>query len=65
MEKVCNSCKNHNECQEYLSMSEDQREELSCIKYQPMPIEEYIMFRKEKYSNYMINTEGAKKYLKE
>jgi hypothetical protein len=43
-------------------MSENQKDELSCQKYQPMPIEEYVMHRKEKYSNYMIDTGGVERY---
>jgi hypothetical protein len=45
-------------------MSEEQREELSCQKYQPMLIEEYVMQRKEKYSNYRIDTGGVERYFK-
>jgi len=38
MERTCNSCKCHNACPECLAMSEDQKDELSCQKYQPMLI---------------------------
>lgn len=64
MERTCNSCQCHNACPECFSMSEEQKNELSCQKYQPMPLEEYIMHRKEKYSNYMIDTGGVERYFK-
>jgi hypothetical protein len=65
MEKVCNSCKLKDRCKKYQEFSEEERDDISCGKYSPMPLDEYIIWRKEHFSSYMINTEGAKKYLKE
>ena len=65
MEKVCNSCKLKDRCKKYQEFSEEERDDISCGKYVPMSLEDYIIWRKEHFSSYMINTEGAKKYMKE
>jgi len=45
-------------------MSDDLRDIVSCERYVPMDMEEYVMWRKDKYSSLLISTEGTDKYFK-
>jgi len=62
MERTCNSCNKQPECKKYLTMSEDERNEFSCTKYEPMPFEQYVAIRQEKSRNYMISLAGVERY---
>ena len=62
MERTCNSCKKQPECKKYLTMSEDERDEFSCTKYEPMPVEQYVAIRQERLRTYMIPLKGAERY---
>ena len=62
MERTCNSCNKQPECKKYLAMSEDERNEFSCTKYEPMPFEQYVAIRQEKSRNYMISLAGVERY---
>jgi len=64
MERNCNSCSRKNECSQFKEMSDDQRDIVSCERYVPMDMEEYVMWRKDKYSSLLISTEGTDKYFK-
>ena len=62
MERTCNSCKKQNECKKFLTMSEDERDEFSCTKYEPMPVEQYVAIRQERSRNYMISLAGIERF---
>ena len=62
MERTCNSCKKQNECKKFLTMSEDERDEFSCTKYEPMPVEQYVAIRQERSRSYMISLEGVERF---
>lgn len=62
MERTCNSCKRQTECKKFLTMSEDERDEFSCTKYEPMPVEQYVAIRQEKSRNYMISLAGVERF---
>jgi hypothetical protein len=62
MERTCNSCNEQNECKKYLTMSEDERDEFSCTKYEPMPFEQYVAIRQERLRTYMISLAGVERY---
>ena len=62
MERTCNSCKRQTECKKYLTMSEDERDEFSCTKYEPMPVEQYVAIRQERSRNYMISLAGIERF---
>ncbi|MBP8782429.1 MAG: hypothetical protein KBH03_07295 [Paludibacteraceae bacterium] len=62
MERTCNSCKRQTKCKKLLTMSEDERDELSCTKYEPMPFEQYVAIRQERLRTYMIPLKGAERY---
>jgi hypothetical protein len=42
-------------------MSEDERDEFSCTKYEPMPEDQYIGLQQEKSRNYMISLAGVER----
>ena len=62
MERTCNSCNKQTECKKYLTMSEDERDELSCTKYEPMPVEQYVAIRQERLRTYMMPMKAAGRY---
>ena len=62
MERTCNSCKRQTECKKFLTMSEDERDEFSCTKYEPMPVEQYVAIRQERSRNYMISLAGIERF---
>lgn len=64
MDRNCNSCASKSDCSVFKGMGEDQRGIVSCERYRPMDIEEYVMWRKEKYSTLLIDTSGVEKYFK-
>lgn len=64
MDRNCDSCARKNECGVFSRMIDDQRGIVSCERYLPMDIEEYVMWRKEKYSTLLIDTKGVEKYFK-
>jgi len=43
-------------------MSEDERDEFSCTKYEPMPFEQYVAIRQERSRSYMISLAGVERY---
>ena len=64
MERNCNSCERKNECSEYKDLGEEQRDRMSCEKYSPMDLVEYVIYIKDKHSSYMIDTSSVSKYFK-
>ncbi len=64
MDRNCDSCARKNECGVLKGIGEDQRGIVSCERYRPMDIEEYVMWRKNKYSTLLIDTKGVDKYFK-
>ncbi len=39
MERTCNSCQKQNQCPKFNNLTEEERSELSCQKYDPMDFE--------------------------
>ena len=62
MERACNSCKRQTERKKFLTMSEDERNEFSCTKYEPMLKDQYIGLQQEKSRNYMISPAGVERF---
>jgi len=62
MERNCNSCNKQAGCKKFLTMSEDERNELSCTKHKFMPPEQNIGLQQEKSRNYMISLAGVERY---
>ena len=64
MKRNCDSCTLKNTCKKFQVLDEQCRSQMSCDEYQPMDIEEYIMWQKNKHSSFMISTKGCEKYFK-
>jgi len=62
MEKVCNSCQKQNQCPKFNDLTEEERSELSCNKYNPMAFETYLGVQYEKTRRFMIPLTGIERF---
>jgi hypothetical protein len=62
MERTCNNCQKQQDCTEFKKLTEEERNELSCKKYEPMAPETYLGIQQEKSRNYMVSLAGVERY---
>lgn len=62
MERTCNSCQKQQDCHEFKKLTEEERSELSCKKYEPMAFETYIGVQQEKTRRFMMPLTGIERF---
>lgn len=62
MERTCNNCQKQQDCTEFKKLTEEERNELSCKKYEPMALETYLGIQQEKTRSMIISLAGIERF---